>query len=255
MTSSKFTSFMERASFTDAFNYNRRSASALIANDKKTDSWLFQAGIFNQPINERQLQPHRLGSVVRGVYSPTLGTTRLHLGASFQHRVNNQDAQNERLPAAAADPDHRPALHRHGNASPPRATTSSARARAIHKSLHFAAEAQKVWVNASTPADPGSVFDPEQRHRRRALLNGNPSFWGGYAEVGYYLTGETRGYKGGKFDRTKVLHPFNDGGWGAFQVNGRVDYVELRDRVDGSSLASPRRSTSTAASRSATRRA
>jgi phosphate-selective porin len=23
--------------------------------------------------------------------------------------------------------------------------------------------------------------------------NGNPSFWGGYAELGYYLTGESRG--------------------------------------------------------------
>jgi len=32
-----------------------------------------------------------------------------------------------------------------------------------------------------------------------------------------------------------VLHPFNEGGWGALQLNGRVDYVELRDRVDDSS--------------------
>ena len=54
-------------------------------------------------------------------------------------------------------------------------------------------------------------------------FNGNPSFCGGYAEVGYFLTGETRAYKGGKLDRTKVLKPFNDGGWGAFQVNGRID--------------------------------
>jgi phosphate-selective porin OprO/OprP len=69
--------------------------------------------------------------------------------------------------------------------------------------------------------------------------NDNPSFWGGYAEVGYFITGETRGYKAGRFDRTKVLHPFNDGGWGAFQINGRVDYLDLSDRVAGTtSLAS-----------------
>ena len=42
-----------------------------------------------------------------------------------------------------------------------------------------------------------------------------------------YLTGETRGYKGGKWDRTKVLKPFSKGGWGAFQINGRVDYLDL----------------------------
>ena len=56
-----------------------------------------------------------------------------------------------------------------------------------------------------------------------------------------YLTGETRAYKGGSFGRVKVLHPFNDGGWGAFQINGRVDYVNLTDDVDSSSasLAAP----------------
>src|SRR3954467_7190810 len=52
MTSGKFTSFVERAGFTDAFNYNRRLGVAFTANDKKADSWTIQAGIFNQPIND-----------------------------------------------------------------------------------------------------------------------------------------------------------------------------------------------------------
>ena len=59
----------------------------------------------------------------------------------------------------------------------------------------------------------------------------DPSFVSGYAEVGFYLTGETRGYKGGKWDRTKVLHPFDKGGMGAIQINGRFDYLNLGDRV------------------------
>ena len=49
--------------------------------------------------------------------------------------------------------------------------------------------------------------------------DGNPSFWGGYIEAGYFLTGETRGYKNGTWDRTKVLKPFSKGGSGAFQIN------------------------------------
>ena len=57
--------------------------------------------------------------------------------------------------------------------------------------------------------------------------NGNPSFWGGYVEAGYFLTGETRGYKAGAWDRTKVLKPFSKGGFGAVQVIGRVDYLDL----------------------------
>ena len=37
------------------------------------------------------------------------------------------------------------------------------------------------------------------------------------------------------------MKPFDQGGWGAIQVNGRVDAVELRDRVDNgsASLATP----------------
>jgi phosphate-selective porin OprO/OprP len=57
----------------------------------------------------------------------------------------------------------------------------------------------------------------------------SPTFFGGYAEVGYYLTGETRGYKGGRWDRTKVVKPFGSGGLGALQVNLRYDHLDLTD--------------------------
>ena len=73
MTSSKFTSFMERASITDAFNYNRRLGIAFTANDKKADSWTFQAGIFNEPINDGNFTRTGWQASVRGVYSPMLG--------------------------------------------------------------------------------------------------------------------------------------------------------------------------------------
>ena len=52
----------------------------------------------------------------------------------------------------------------------------------------------------------------------------------GYVDVGYFITGETRGYKGGKFDRVKVLKPFGKGGWGSLGVNLRYDYLDLKDR-------------------------
>ncbi len=56
---------------------------------------------------------------------------------------------------------------------------------------------------------------------------GDPSFFSGFFEAGYFLTGETRGYKNGTWDRTKVLNPVNKGGSGAFQLIGRVDYLDL----------------------------
>ncbi|MEL6830282.1 MAG: porin, partial [Pseudomonadota bacterium] len=56
----------------------------------------------------------------------------------------------------------------------------------------------------------------------------NPSFLGGSAEFGYFLTkGDTRGYKIGKFDRVKPTNPVGEGGTGAVQVNLRYDYLDL----------------------------
>ena len=58
---------------------------------------------------------------------------------------------------------------------------------------------------------------------------GDPTFLGGYGEMGWFFTGETRGYKDGGWNRTKVLKPFNKGGWGALQLVGRVDFLDLND--------------------------
>src|SRR4051812_7839661 len=240
MTSSKFTSFMERAGITDAFNYNRRVGIAFTANDKKTDSWIFQAGVFSEPINNGNFTRTGWQASLRGVYSPTLGATRLHLAVNFQHRVNTREAlvQQYRARPLTQLTDQR--FIDTGNIAADGDDVVGLELAAIHKSLHFAAEAQKVWVRkaygaAGAAGVNADLQDNDVIPAGSVLLNGNPTFSGGYAEVGYFFTGETRGYKTGRFDRTKVLHPFNDGGWGALQLNARVDYLELRDRVDGSS--------------------
>jgi phosphate-selective porin OprO/OprP len=233
MTSSKFTSFMERASITDAFGFNRRLGVGFTALDKKNDSWIFQAGIFNQPINDGT-NFNRTGweAAVRGVYSPTFGSTRLHFGASYHYRVNNRDAQNDRLRTRPLTQITDQRFIDTGAMAADHDQYAGVELAAIHKSLHFAAEAQKMWVNTY---DSTTTFGPNNGTGGGTFYNGDPSFWGGYAELGYYFTGETRGYKNGRFDRTKVLHPVTDGGIGAFQVNARLDAVELRDRVDDSS--------------------
>ena len=240
MTSSKFTSFMERAGITDAFNYNRRLGLAFTANDKKTDSWIVQAGIFNEPVNNGNFTHTGWQASLRGVYSPLLGTTRLHLGANFQHRVNTREAIAQQYRARPLNQLTDQRFIDTGNIASDGDDVAGLELAAIHKGFHFAAEAQRVWVrNAYNAFDAARIAsdsgDNDTLPTGAVLLNGDPRFWGGYAEVGMFLTGETRGYKGGRFDRTKVLHPFNEGGWGAVQLNGRVDYLNLSDRVDGSS--------------------
>jgi phosphate-selective porin OprO/OprP len=240
MTSSKFTSFMERAGITDAFNYNRRLGIAFTASDKKTDSWIFQAGLFNEPINNGNFTHTGWQASLRGVYSPMLGSTRLHVAANFQHRVNTKEALVQQYRARPLNQLTDQRFIDTGNIASAGDDVAGLELAAIHKSLHFAAEAQKIWVRdaynaaeaAGINADAG---DNDTIPAGSVLLNGDPSFWGGYAELGFFVTGETRGYKGGRFDRTKVLHPFNEGGWGAVQLNARVDYLDLSDRVDSSS--------------------
>jgi len=240
MTSSKFTSFMERAEFTDELNENRRLGIAFIANDKKADRWTFQGGIFNQAINDTSFTRTGWEAAIRGVYSPMLGSTRLHLGASFHHRENTREALAQQYRARPFTQLTDQRFVDTGNIASKGDDVAGVEVAAITKSFHFAAEGQKVWVRhaydaAEIAALNGQTDSNDTIPGGAVALNGNPSFWGGYAEIGYYFTGETRGYKTGSFNRTKVLHPFNDGGWGALQLNARVDYVNLSDRVDNSS--------------------
>jgi phosphate-selective porin OprO/OprP len=244
MTSSKYTSFMERAGITDAFSHNRRIGAALVANDKTADKWTAQAGIFSEEMNANDFNRTGWVFAARGVFSPTLGSTRLHLGANFEHRDNRREAQsrNYQLRPMTQLTDQR--FISTGALSASGDNIVGVEAAAIFKQFHVAGEAQKVWVHGTyTPAEQAAkLLDPESNTTPNGTaLNGNPSFWGGYLEAGFYLTGETRTYKGGSFGRVKVLKPFNQGGWGAIQLNGRVDYVDLSDDVDGgsSSLSAP----------------
>ena len=242
MTSSKYTSFLERAGFTDAFNYNRRLGIALLANDKKNDSWILQGGIFSETQNQVGGVFTRTGwqASLRGAYSPTLGNVRLHVGANYQHRENTREALAQQYRARPLNQITDQRFIDTGNIASKGDDTVGLELAAIYKQFHFAAEGQKVWVHdALSAADIlATNVDPDDNDTvpsGAVPLNGDPSFWSGYVELGFYLTGESRGYKSGRWDRTKVLHPFNQGGWGAFQVNGRIDYVDLSDRVDGSS--------------------
>jgi len=61
----------------------------------------------------------------------------------------------------------------------------------------------------------------------------DPFFWGGYAQVAYFLTGERRiyGRAAGVFGRVIPKNPFRPsaGQWGAFQVAARVSMLDLND--------------------------
>lgn len=65
---------------------------------------------------------------------------------------------------------------------------------------------------------------------RRGILS-DPSFTGGYAQVSWLLTGETRGFKPSEavHDKVKPFRPYGKDGWGAWEVGVRYSTIDLTD--------------------------
>ena len=208
LTSSRFSSFMERAAFTDAFNFERRvGLSATVT----SGDLLLSGGVFSDNIEDLTSDSNNsYGFDGRAVWAPKMGDTQLHLGGSAHWR-DFADA------ATTARYRQRPFVHGAdvrfidtGSVSAEGELNYGLEAAMIRGPLHFAAEAN--WL----------------RTRRPGLAD--PTFFGGYAEVGYFLTkGDSRGYKAGIFDRVKPSNSVAKGGMGALQVNLRYDYLDLID--------------------------
>ena len=248
MSSSRWSSFLERAAFTDAFLDARRIGINVGWANKAGDIRL-NAGMFAAHSIDGTFDNDGWIGAARAVYSPLMGSNQLHFGINYQHR--EFQSNNGSTAASSANQPSTNQLARYrarplsqltdvrfvdtGNFAAKSDNIIGLEAAGIFKSLHVAAEGQYLRANAygagdtitfsaanDDPVDQLDLFAAPQY-----VPGNNPSFWGGYIEAGYYLTGETRGYKAGTWDRTKVLKPFSKGGVGAFQVNGRVDYLDL----------------------------
>jgi phosphate-selective porin OprO/OprP len=207
LTSSRFNSFIERAAFTDAFNFERRVG---FSGTYSHGPLIVQAGLFTDNFLDLDEDHNNARSVDgRIVVAPRTGGTQLHFGASAHHR-DNGDLDDH---GATTRYRQRPLVHftdvRFVSTPAMRVSTETdygLEAALIRGPFHAAAEAH--WLNADTPT-------------------ASPTFFGGYVEAGWYLTGETRGYRGGKFDRTRVRNPVGGGGTGAIQLNLRYDRLDL----------------------------
>lgn len=210
LTSSLHTSFIERAAFTDAFNFERRVG---VSAQWQKGSLLAQAGVFTDSIadlNSVGDDNNSYGFDGRLVFMPKMGANQLHLAGSI-HSRNLKDA------GTSVRYRQRPAIHTTdvrfidtGNIAGARQETGyGLEAAGIFGPLYVASEA--YW----------------QKLKRDAFAD--PTFFGAYFDAGYFFTGETRGYKNGKFDRVKVKNPVGKGGWGSLGANVRWDYLDLGD--------------------------
>lgn len=94
------------------------------------------------------------------------------------------------------------------------------------KTIYYAgAEAAGVYGPISVFGEYGHLF--VDRDTRIAGVR-NVEFEGYYAYASYFLTGESRSFKNGNFDRLRPLHDFDrQGGWGAWELAFRYDKFDL----------------------------
>ena len=239
MTSSNFVSFIERTQGNDAFLNNRR-LGATIGIASKDNRARFTVGAFTAHSIDASVDNDGYILATRGTYSPEVGKGFIHLGANAQYRKfqsNDNGAVSNSLGAPSTNQiaryRARPFLQTTdvrfvdtGSFAAKSDYIVGVEAFGVFKSLHFGGEAQMIHVNSYSAGDVRTGLD--------AFAGGSavtptddPTFFTGNFEIGYFLTGETRGYKNGLFDRTKVLKPFDKGGSGAIQIIGRIDYLDL----------------------------
>lgn len=215
-------SFMERAAYTDAFNFERRLGVSVQYQYK---ALLLQGGIFTDDITALSNasdgpsggdENNSFSIDGRIVYAPKVGDTQFHAAASAHRR------KLARLTDSQVRYRQRPYLHVSNSrilATPvlnvEEELNYGVEAAAIRGPLHAAAEGH--WLEAKRPG------------------NDTARFFGAYAEVGYFLTkGDSRSYRGGIFGGADPKHPLGKGGIGAVQVNLRYDYLDLNSgRIRG----------------------
>jgi len=91
ISSSRFSSFVERAAFDDAFlNTRRIGISAGYAN--MAGDLRFNAGLFAAHSIDSSLDNDGWIGAARATYSPLMGANQLHFGANFQHREFQSNA-------------------------------------------------------------------------------------------------------------------------------------------------------------------
>ncbi len=216
LTSSKYITFIERASIT-AFAPSRNSGLMLSGNAGERVLW--QAGAF------RETDDFGAASGDRGVHFGgrasflALGEDKsdhlLHLGASVDHLSPEGNAVRFSS---------RPEIHMSekfvdtGEFGADGVTRFGAEFAAVFGPLHMAGE--YVAASVSCKVDESS----ERSEDSDATLS---AF---YAQAGWFLTGEHRSFSGGQWQRTKPSSNFlEDGGTGAWELALRYSSIDLND--------------------------
>lgn len=206
-TSSRHISVMERASFTDAFGLARQIG---LGYGIGGDNYTLNGGVFIGDAGQSEAHDS-VAFAARGTYGGEFNGGKYLVGASVRFRDTN-DGGNIR---------YRQRPHQH---------LSSLR---FVETPKLSDKDTFIGLEAAVSAGPLWAASEYAWNTARMDIVDNYTFTGGYAEVGYFITGENRTLKldKGAWDRPKVDSPIGgSGGYGAFAVVARFDTIDLNDR-------------------------
>ena len=228
--------FMERAAFIEAFGIDRQiGAGASYGKEHFTLS----AGIFGESVSSTPFFSGFTGDenvtvAARGTVAPinreVNGVNQvLHFGASARQRDVGDDQPFLSYRARSADLFLANRFVNTGNIG--------------DGDFLWALEAAGVWGPLSVQGEyaqldvdlPGGALirrNPPPPGTNPFIGVPDATFDGWYVDASYFLTGETRPYKDGRFERVKVKNPVTwskGGGWGAWQIAARYDVLSLSD--------------------------
>jgi phosphate-selective porin OprO and OprP len=257
-TSSNYLTFMERAAFTEAFlpsvEADRQIGAAVLLGN---EHWSFQSGAYGASVGEandvpgqEEFDDDKLALSVRGTVAPINRDVNgvhqvLHFGAGYRHRDAGTLNDCGEVICEGGDLN---ALfqYRARGADLHLADRFVDTPQIFDEDNMFNLEAAFVWGPFSMQGEysqlkadiPGNINTLPEGDPDFVGIDSRvrPTYDGWYVDASWYLTGETRAYEAstGVFGRTKVKDPVwnGSGGWGAWQIAGRYDVINLSDKAE-----------------------
>lgn len=164
--------------------------------------------------NNRNTPDEGWGFNARATWEPVLQDRRIvHLGASTYWRTGLRSAT-----AIGARINDRPNIRvDNGN------IIDSGNIADARTAFYYGAEAAAIFGPLTVAGEYGNL----KVHRLGAVPD--PSFDGFYVYAGYFLTGESRPFRNGNYDRLKPTQNFGKGGLGAWELALRYDHADLSE--------------------------
>lgn len=203
---------MERSSMVNAFGFGRALGVKV---GTSGDNWSLAGGVFRGGAGTK-LNDEGLIFTGRGTYGVKMdGGTMIMGAASFRSR----DMGDGTISYKARPGHHLTSSSKGASVSPGNSkdTFFGVELAAQSGPFHFGSEAG--WLTADEAGVGGE----------------DAKFYGGYAEVGFFLTGENNGLSlsKGSWGRPKVKSNVFEGGKGAWQIVGKFETLDLNDSTAG----------------------